>query len=126
VSCMRVTSKLNRRRIARSVVIAACVALAVAACRPDAPATQAQAAAAPSTPTPADTQRVVLAVTGMYCTSCERTVAALLRRTPGVMSAEVSAARGEATIAYDAARTTPAQLAATIGRLGYTVTPEPT
>lgn len=70
---------------------------------------------------PTGTQRVVLAVEGMACESCERTIAVMLRRTPGVRSAEVSVARGEAVVSYDSTRTTPAALVATIERLGYRV-----
>lgn len=67
----------------------------------------------------ADTQRVAFSVKGMYCESCERTVAAMLRRTPGVLSADVSIERSEAIIAYDSARTSPAKLVDVIGSLGY-------
>lgn len=71
---------------------------------------------------PIGTQRVVLAIQGMSCESCERTIAVMLRRTPGVRSAEVSIARGEAVVSFDSARTTPAALVATIERLGYRAT----
>ncbi len=71
---------------------------------------------------PTGTQRVVVAIEGMSCESCERTVAVMLRRTPGVRSAEVSVARGEAVVSFDPARTTPAALVATIERLGYRAT----
>lgn len=64
-------------------------------------------------------QRVVLDVSGMFCTSCERTVMAMLTRTPGVVGAEVSVARREAIILYDPARTTPAALITVVKGLGY-------
>lgn len=64
-------------------------------------------------------QRVVLDVSGMFCTSCERTVTAMLARTPGVVRADVSVARREAIILYDPARTTPAALITVIKGLGY-------
>lgn len=73
----------------------------------------------------ADTQTVVLRVTGMSCTSCERTLATLLRRTPGVAGAAVSVARGEAVVRYDPRRTTAAQLVAVVERLGYTAAVRP-
>ena len=77
------------------------------------------AASATLTSAAADTQRVVLAVKGMYCASCEQTVATMLRRTAGVVRAEVSVERGEATVSYDSARTSPAQLVQVIKALGY-------
>lgn len=73
-----------------------------------------------------DTRRVVLGVSGMYCTSCERTVTALLTRSAGVVRAEVSVDRGEAVVLYDPARTTPAALVGTVERLGYRATVKPT
>ena len=68
---------------------------------------------------PADTQRVVLAVKGMYCASCEQTVATMLRRTAGVVRADVSVERGEATVSYDSTRTSAAQLVQVVQALGY-------
>lgn len=72
-----------------------------------------------------DTSRVVLRVQGLYCTSCERTVTAMLMRTPGVVRAQVSAKRGETVVLYDPARTSAPKLVAVLERLGYraTVTP---
>ncbi len=72
-----------------------------------------------ATAAPADTQRVVLAVKGMYCESCERTITVMLKRTPGVLSASVSLDRGDAVVLYDPARTAPAKLAAVVEQLGY-------
>ena len=68
----------------------------------------------------ADTQHVVLRVKGMYCASCESTIAAMLRRTPGVVTANVNVERGEAAVAYDSARTSPTRLVNVIASLGYT------
>lgn len=67
-----------------------------------------------------DTRQVVLHVDGMYCTSCEHTVTAMLKRTPGVVGATVSVQRAEAVVSYDLARTSPATLVDVIRRLGYT------
>ena len=81
----------------------------------------ASAAASPAVPSvaTADTQQVVLAVKGMYCASCERTVVAMLRRTAGVIKADVNVERGEATVSYDSTRTSPAQLVQVVKTLGY-------
>ena len=77
----------------------------------------------PHAPLATSGRRVVLAVRGMSCESCERTVGAMLRRTPGVLDAAVSVERGEAVVTYDPARTTPADLASVMRQLGYEADP---
>ena len=67
----------------------------------------------------ADTQRVVIAVKGMYCSSCEQTIVTMLRRTAGVVRADVSLDRAEATVSYDSSRTPPTQLVQVVKSLGY-------
>jgi mercuric ion binding protein len=85
-----------------------------------------QAASSATTPAPAtfavDTQRVAINVAGMYCANCETTVRTMLKRSPGVIAAEVNVDRGVALVTYDSARTTPAELAEVINRLGYKAT----
>lgn len=66
-----------------------------------------------------DTRRTVLAVRGMYCESCAHTISAMLRRTPGVVSADVSVTRREAVVAFDAKKTSPAAIIRVIQQLGY-------
>jgi len=73
----------------------------------------------------ADTQHVTIKVAGMFCESCEASVRALLKRTPGVYSAKVDVKRGEAIVAYDPKQTTPQALADVIIRLGYKATLPP-
>lgn len=62
---------------------------------------------------------VALSVKGMFCESSESTVTAMLRRTPGVLGADVSVERSEAVILYDSTRTSPTKLVDVIGTLGY-------
>ena len=81
--------------------------------RPD---TAAMSATPPSSPTvPVDTQRVALNVKGMICESCESSLTAMLRRTPGVLGTDVSVARSEAVVMYDSTRTSPSKLVEVIG-----------
>lgn len=128
VSSMPAALRLSHRHLALTVCLAAFTVATSGACRSSAPAARARAGNAPETSSaavrataaPADTHRVVLTVGGMYCESCESTVAALLRRTPGVMHAEVSAKRGEAVVVFDSTHSSPAQLADAVERLGYT------
>ena len=107
---------LRARNIVSSALLAACAvsALAFASARAQSPAP------APTAKTVvADTQRVTIKVTGMFCESCAVTVRAMLKRTDGVHAATVDAKRGEAIVAYDPAKTTPHALADVIDRLGY-------
>ena len=66
-----------------------------------------------------DSQHVVLAVKGMYCASCEQTVVTMLRRTAGVLRADVNFDRGEAAVSYDSTLTSPEQLVQVVRSLGY-------
>lgn len=89
-------------------------------------ATSSSQSSVASTIADADSQRVVLDVKGMYCASCEQTVVTMLRRTAGVIRAEVSIQHGEATVSYDSTRTSPAQLVQVVKSLGYTASVKPT
>jgi copper chaperone CopZ len=64
-------------------------------------------------------ERVVLAVEGMYCDSCAAGIKAMLKRTPGVISADVSYSRKEAVVDYDQQKTTPEKIVEAINNLGY-------
>ena len=105
----------------------ALVAVGLLACaRGDDPSSNLNRSERPAAASPAaqavagvDSQRVVLAVKGMYCASCEQTVVTMLRRTAGVIRADVSVQRGEATVSYDSTRTSPAQLVQIVKSLGY-------
>lgn len=75
-----------------------------------------------TTTTAPDTRRIAINVAGMYCASCETTVRTMLKRSPGVISAQVNVDKGIAVVTYSASRTTPAKLADVINRLGYKAT----
>lgn len=118
----------NRRRRRRSAILAVLViASAASACtgrRDESRGTDTSTkstAASPiaRSPASAGSQHVVIDVKGMYCASCEQTVVTMLRRTSGVVTAEVSVERGEATVSYDARRTSPADLVQVVKMLGY-------
>ena len=66
-----------------------------------------------------ENKRVKIAIEGMHCTSCAQGIKAMLKRTPGVISAEVSFEQREATVEYDAEHTTPAKIVEAINNLGY-------
>jgi Cu+-exporting ATPase len=74
---------------------------------------------------PAATATLRLPIAGMTCASCVGRVEGALRRTPGVVSADVSLATETATVAYDPSATDPPRLAAAVARAGYQV-PETT
>lgn len=65
------------------------------------------------------TERVTIAVEGMYCDSCAAGIKAMLKRTPGVISADVSYERKEAVVDYDQQKTTPEKIVEAINNLGY-------
>lgn len=100
-------------------VALACTGAPATSRTPDKSASRAASSPSAQAITTAGTQQVVLAVKGMYCASCEQTVVTMLRRTAGVMKADVSVERGEATVSYDSTRTSPAQLVQVVKTLGY-------
>ncbi len=69
--------------------------------------------------TPA-TCKLELTITGMTCANCVRAVErTLLKKTPGVLSANVNFATEKATIEYSSPQTSPVQIIASIQRVGY-------
>jgi len=68
------------------------------------------------------TDRVLIAVEGMSCTSCASGIKAMLKRTPGVISAEVSYERREAVVDYDPDKTSREKIVEAITKLGYKAT----
>lgn len=65
------------------------------------------------------TERVIIAVAGMSCTSCAKGIKAMLKRTPGVIAAEASFERREAVVDYDANQTSHEKIVEAINKLGY-------
>jgi len=63
--------------------------------------------------------RILIAIDGMSCTSCANGIKAMLKRTPGVISAEVSYERREANVEYDPSRTSPEKIIEAITNMGY-------
>lgn len=66
-----------------------------------------------------DSARVVVAIKGMYCSSCEQTIRAMLMRTNGVRAVAVSAKTGRAVVTYDPMKATPGTILSVVKRLGY-------
>ncbi len=67
------------------------------------------------------TERVVITIEGMACTSCAAGIKAMLKRTPGVVSAEVSFERKEANVEYNPADTSREKIVESITNMGYKV-----
>lgn len=82
-----------------------------------------QAAEPQTTGQPAHTEAAhstaTFKVSGMTCGSCETSIRLVLERTPGVRSAEVSYARGEAVVGYDPSAVTIEKLRDAINSTGY-------
>lgn len=60
-----------------------------------------------------------LKVGGMSCQGCVKSITKVLLELPGVDQAEVSLERGEARVAYDAGKVTPAALKQAIEDAGF-------
>lgn len=89
-------------------------------------ASAASAVSAPGADAPAPTQqRLVLAVEGMVCESCEQAIHGAVSALPGVKSCTSSHRAGRAEIEYDAAAISPEKLVSAIAALGYRVSPAP-
>lgn len=63
--------------------------------------------------------KVELTISGMHCESCADGIKAMLKRTEGVLAAEVSYERREAVVEYDPAKTSPDKIVAAVEKLGY-------
>ena len=66
-----------------------------------------------------ENKRVKIAIEGMHCTSCAQGIKAMLKRTPGVITAVVSFEQREAIVEYDPVRTAPVKIIEAIEKLGY-------
>ena len=85
-----------------------------------------QLAAPPDRPAPVTPVNVVtLDIGGMTCASCVRHVEKALSRVDGVESAQVNLATEVATVAFDPAAATLPDLAAAVGKAGYTAAARP-
>lgn len=62
---------------------------------------------------------VTLTVSGMHCGGCAEGITAMLKRTDGVIKADVSYEDGQAIVDYDPAKTSPEKIIATIEKIGY-------
>ena len=68
-------------------------------------------------------ETVKIPVEGMTCGNCARTIERKLSTKPGVTKAHVDLAGGQATVEFDADRTTLPDLVNAIQQLGYRVGP---
>ena len=86
----------------------------------------------PESPTPTNPSQTEAAgpvdadfsVNGMDCASCVAHVERAMTRVPGVQSAQVSLARGRASVRFDPLQTTPETIAAAATDAGYPSAPE--
>ena len=66
-----------------------------------------------------DIETATIQVEGMDCTACEAPIRAVLQRTPGVRSADVSYKRGDARVEFDPKRTNIDQIRHAVNSTGY-------
>ena len=74
-------------------------------------------------PDNADWVESSVVVQGMTCAACALTIEDVLRATPGVLRAQVSAASQRATVWWDPVRVRPSQWMHSVRRAGYAVLP---
>lgn len=72
----------------------------------------------PSSSTP-QTESVLVAIEGMSCTGCSSGIQAMLKHTPGVISADVSLERKEANVEFDPSLITREKIVEAINNMGY-------
>jgi copper chaperone CopZ len=65
------------------------------------------------------TEAATFKIEGMTCVACETTIRLTLKRSPGVLRADVSYANGTARVEYDPRKTTPDKLREAITKTGY-------
>ena len=70
----------------------------------------------------ADAENVTLSLGGMWCSSCAWLVSEQLKRTKGVVNAEVSFIQGQANLTFDKSITNPRLLKKRVRSLGYQAT----
>lgn len=75
--------------------------------------------AATSTIATPKTEHVVVAIEGMHCGGCASGVKAMLKRTPGVVSADVSFEQKEAKVEFDSSATSREKIVEAINNMGY-------
>lgn len=63
--------------------------------------------------------KVQLTISGMHCGSCADGIQAMLKRTEGVLAAEVNYENREAVVEYDPTKTSPEKIVAAVEKLGY-------
>lgn len=69
--------------------------------------------------TVAKAERVLVGIEGMHCTSCASGIKSMLKRTRGVISAEVSFDQKEANVEFDPSATSREKIVEAINNMGY-------
>lgn len=67
---------------------------------------------------------VMLAITGMHCEGCAAGITAMLKRTEGVLKADVSFAEKRAIVAFDPAKASVAKIVQAVEKMGYKAAPK--
>lgn len=67
---------------------------------------------------------VTLSITGMHCEGCAAGITAMLKRTEGVLKADVSFAEARATVDFNPAKTSVAKIVQTVEKMGFKASPK--
>lgn len=65
------------------------------------------------------TERVLVGIDGMHCGTCASGIKSMLKRTPGVVAAEVSFEQKQANVEFDPAATSREKIVEAINNMGY-------
>ncbi|MBA2524616.1 MAG: heavy-metal-associated domain-containing protein [Pyrinomonadaceae bacterium] len=104
----------GRRKIITSVVLAVAVIAGATGL-----ALRARITANAATFATVATERVLVGIEGMHCTSCASGIKSMLKRTRGVVSAEVSFNQKEANVEFDPSATSREKIIEAITNMGY-------
>ncbi len=111
---------VRKRSANRAAIATAAVLMLAAVAGASALIVRAQRTTDASTATTAvKTERVVVAIEGMHCGGCASGIKAMLKRTPGVVAAEVNFESKEANVEYDPAGTSHEKIVEAITNMGY-------
>jgi len=64
---------------------------------------------------------IVLSIAGMSCEGCATGIRAMLKRTSGVISADVNYEKQTGTVVYDSRKTNEAGIVEVVSKMGYKV-----
>ena len=116
---MKIISRSKTRNPVRGALVGICVLVAIIAFASVGKIERSSVVVATSSDTKSETDRVEITIEGMYCSGCASGIKSMLKRTPGVVSAEVSFETKTAKVEYNPADISREKIVEVITNLGY-------